>query len=38
MNYNEKLELYFEVKNTPEASRESYFRRIQTFIKFTQEH
>lgn len=38
MNYNEKLELYFELKNTPEASRESYFRRIQTFIKFTQEH
>ncbi|MBN4050948.1 MAG: integrase [Alkaliphilus sp.] len=38
MNYNEKLELYFELKNTPEASRKSYFKRIEVFIKFAQEH
>lgn len=33
-DHNQKLELYFELKNTPESSRESYNRRIQAFLKF----
>lgn len=33
-NYSQKIELYFELKDTPQASRESYRRRILAFISF----
>lgn len=33
-DYHEKIELYFELKGTPESSKESYLRRMQGFIKF----
>lgn len=32
--YKEQIELYFELKGTPESSRESYFRRIKAFISY----
>ena len=32
--YDQKVNLYFELKNTPESSRESYGRRIRSFISF----
>ncbi|WP_209121790.1 phage integrase N-terminal SAM-like domain-containing protein [Alkalihalobacillus sp. BA299] len=35
--YDQKIELYFELKGTPESSRESYYRRIQAFLSFMQE-
>lgn len=35
--YNQKVNLYFELKNTPESSRESYGRRIRSFISFMNE-
>jgi len=35
--YDKKIELYFELKNTPESSRESYARRIQSFLDFMSE-
>ena len=35
-DYKEEISLYFELKGTPESSRESYFRRIQAFITFIQ--
>ncbi|KAF0193387.1 MAG: Site-specific recombinase XerD, partial [Bacillota bacterium] len=31
-----ELELYFELKGTPESSRESYARRVDAFVKFLQ--
>jgi integrase/recombinase XerD len=35
-NYENEINLYFELKGTPESSRESYLRRIQAFIRFIQ--
>ncbi len=35
-NYQQEINLYFELKGTPESSRESYLRRIQAFIAFIQ--
>ncbi|MBY0099228.1 tyrosine-type recombinase/integrase [Mesobacillus maritimus] len=35
--YDQKVNLYFELKNTPESSRESYGRRIRSFISFMNE-
>ena len=35
-DYERKINLCFELKGTPESSRESYFRRIQAFIAFIQ--
>lgn len=32
--YEQKIELYFELKNTPESSRESYGRRMRALLKF----
>ena len=34
--YEQKINLYFELKGTPESSRESYLRRMQAFIRFIQ--
>lgn len=36
-SYREEIELYFELKNTPESSRESYLRRAEAFIKYLQD-
>lgn len=36
INYNQEMDLYFELKGTPESSRESYRRRVQAFIEFIQ--
>jgi len=36
-NYSQDINLYFELKGTPESSRESYFRRMNAFIKYMQE-
>lgn len=33
-NYRQEIDLYFELKGTPESSRESYLRRIKAFIEF----
>jgi len=33
-NYEEKIHLYFELKGTPQSSRESYLKRIAIFIKY----
>ncbi len=32
--YEQQIKLYFELKGTPESSRESYFRRMKAFIIF----
>ena len=38
MNLHEdEIQMYFELKGTPESSQESYFRRIKAFIKFYEE-
>jgi integrase/recombinase XerD len=36
--YDQKIELYFELKGTPDSSRESYWRRMKSFLSFMQEH
>ncbi len=36
LNYKQEMDLYFELKDTPESSRESYFRRLKAFIEFIQ--
>jgi len=36
-HYKEEIELYFELKGTPESSRESYLRRICAFISFIED-
>lgn len=36
--YEEKIELYFELKDTPESSQESYWRRMQAFLTFIKEN
>ncbi|GAB6153113.1 hypothetical protein JCM17380_18630 [Desulfosporosinus burensis] len=33
-HYEQEINLYFELKGTPESSRESYFRRIQGFVTY----
>lgn len=33
-NYIDEVNIYFELKNAPESTRESYLRRIKAFIKF----
>ncbi|WP_094607889.1 Tyrosine recombinase XerC [Sporomusa acidovorans DSM 3132] len=35
-NYEQEINLYFELKGTPESSRESYLRRMQAFITYIQ--
>jgi integrase/recombinase XerD len=35
--YDQEIELYFELKDTPESSRESYWRRMRAFLAFLQE-
>jgi len=37
MDYKEQIEMYFELKGIAATSKQSYFRRIQTFIKFIKE-
>lgn len=34
--FDDKIELYFDLKGTPDSSRESYWRRIRTFLSFMQ--
>lgn len=36
--WEQEIELYFELKETPVSSKESYMRRIKVFIKYLQEH
>lgn len=36
-NYEQEINLYFELKGTPQSSQESYFRRIKAFITFIQQ-
>jgi site-specific recombinase XerD len=35
-HYEQEINLYFELKGTPDSSRESYLRRIYAFINFMQ--
>jgi integrase/recombinase XerD len=35
--FDQKIELYFELKGTPDSSRESYHRRMHGFLTFLQE-
>jgi len=35
-NYEQEIDLYFELKGTPDSSKESYTRRVNAFIKFIQ--
>jgi integrase/recombinase XerD len=32
--YDQDINMYFELKGTPDSSRESYLRRMNAFIKF----
>lgn len=36
-NYDQEICLYFELKGTPESSRESYLRRIKAYVDFVQD-
>jgi integrase/recombinase XerD len=36
-SYEQKVELYFELKGTPDSSRESYWRRMNAFLLYLQE-
>ncbi|AOT70564.1 tyrosine-type recombinase/integrase [Geosporobacter ferrireducens] len=36
-HYEQQVDLYFELKGTPDSSKESYLRRMNTFIKFIQD-
>lgn len=36
-HYKQEIEMYFELKGTPDSSRESYYRRMSAFILFLQE-
>ncbi len=36
-DYKQEITLYFELKGTPESSKESYYRRIKAFIKYLQD-
>lgn len=35
--YDQEIELYFDLKGTPNSSRESYWRRMRAFLSFMQE-
>lgn len=35
-NYEQEIEMYFELKGSPDSSKESYLRRINAFIQFFQ--
>ncbi len=35
--YEQEIELYFELKGTPDSSRESYWRRMRAFLAFLQD-
>lgn len=35
--YEQEIEMYFDLKDTPQSSRESYMRRMQAFIKFVKD-
>jgi integrase/recombinase XerD len=35
--YEQKVELYFELKGTPDSSREFYWRRMQAFLIYMQD-
>jgi len=37
LDYNQTMNLYFELKGTPESSRESYLRRLKAFAEFIQD-
>lgn len=37
LDYKETMNLYFELKGTPESSRESYLRRLKAFAEFIQD-
>lgn len=37
-SYKQDIDLYFELKGTPDSSRESYMRRMNAFVQFMQEH
>jgi hypothetical protein len=34
--YEQKIELFFELKGTPNSSRESYWRRMRAFLNYMQ--
>jgi integrase/recombinase XerD len=36
-HYLQEINMYFELKGTPDSSKESYFRRINAFIQFIQD-
>ncbi|PHJ36666.1 hypothetical protein P378_20960 [Desulforamulus profundi] len=36
-HYEQEINLYFELKGTPESSREAYLRRINAFVNFMQD-
>lgn len=36
-SYEQKIDMYFELKGTPDSSKESYLRRINAFMKFIQD-
>jgi site-specific recombinase XerD len=36
-DYEDDINLYFELRGTPESSRESYFRRMNAFLEFIKE-
>lgn len=36
-HYEQEIDMYFELKGTPDSSRESYYRRMNAFIQFLQE-
>jgi integrase/recombinase XerD len=36
-HYEQEIDLYFELKGTPDSSRESYLRRMHAFINFMQD-
>jgi len=36
LDYKQEMDLYFELKDTPESSRESYLRRLKAFTEFFQ--
>lgn len=36
-NYREKVDLYFELKDSPESTRESYWRRMSFFLNYIDE-
>ncbi len=36
-HYDQQIQRYFELRNTPDSSRESYFRRMKAFMKFMEQ-